>query len=366
MVIGIDASRANRKEKTGVEWYSYWIIQELKKVSEKDRVRFILYTPNKLKGELKNLPKNWQEKILKWPFKYFWTQLRLFWEISNTPPDVLFIPSHALPFFIFKKIKTVITLHDIGFKRYPCLYSFRQRFYTDFVYRTAIKKATKIIVPSIFTKNELINFYRVKAKKIKVVYSGIDKKLFRPVVNQKILDKYGIKKPFILFVGRLEKKKNLNNLIFAFSNLIKKKNINLVLVGPVGYGYKEIKKQILKYKNILETKYVKRDDLPYLYSSAELFIFPSFYEGFGFPGLEAMACGCPVVASNQASLPEIYGSAAVYFNPNDLKEMIEKIEKVIEDKKLKEELIEKGFERIKRYSWEKCAQNILKILLTDI
>jgi len=362
MLIGIDASRANREEKTGVEWYSYYLIQELKKIPLNNGINFILYTPNKLKGELAVLPKNWQEKILKWPLKYLWTQVKLSWEMFKNSPDVLFIPSHALPFFIPKKIKTVITLHDTGFRRYPKAYSFWQRFYTNFVYRNAVKKATKIIVPSNFTKNELINLYHAKTEKIKVVYFGIDKNLFKPTIDQKILEKYRIKKPYILFVGRLEEKKNIKNLISAF--LLLNQPMQLVLVGKPGYGYKEIKKLILRSKNILEIGYVRRNDLPYLYSAAELFILSSFYEGFGFPGLEAMACGCPVIAANQTCLPEIYGPAAIYFDPNSIKEIAGRVEEIINNKSLRKELIKKGFEQVKKYSWERCARETLQILLT--
>lgn len=369
MTIGIDASRANRERKTGVEWYSYYLIQELKKIGSSGDINFILYSPDKLKGDLEKLPNNWQTRILRWPFKYLWTQIRLSWEMIFHPPDVLFIPAHALP--IFCRSRTLITLHDLGFERLPKVYSFWQRVYLRFVYQWAANHADKIIVPSEFTKKELIELYKTDSEKIKVVYLGYDDKIYRPIQNQeeieRVLVKYKIQQPYLLYVGRLEKKKNIKNLIIAYKLLIthyrfspslaKSSNIpKLILVGR-----KDIKFN-LPFGSIIQIDYLSPQELACFYAGAECFVFPSLYEGFGLPILEAMACGCPVVASRAGAIPEISGSAVKYFNPRNVEEITKSILKVIKDRETREIMIQDGLEQVKKYSWAKCAKETMEII----
>lgn len=371
MLIGIDASRANKKNKTGTEWYSYHLIQALKKIPFKPGDKFILYSKNKFKGDLANLPNNWQSKVLSWPFKYVWTHIRLCWEIFFNPPNVLFVPAHALP--IFCRSKKVITVHDLGFKRFKKVYSFSQRIYAYFVHWWAHKKADKIIVPSNFTKEELIQLYHTKEEKIKVIHEGYDKKIFNLNKDQEkikqLLKKYKIEKPYFLFVGRLEKKKNITNLIKAYSKLfnlkLKISLPKLVLIGSPGFNYQEIASEIEKIKPLIyQIGYIQVNELVHFYHGAEAFIFPSLYEGFGLPILEAMACGVPVIASNAGSIPEIGNEAALYFNPNKIEEITNTLKEFLTDKNLKHQLKEKGLKNIEKYSWGKCAQETIKVLLT--
>ncbi len=371
MLIGIDASRANKKNKTGIEWYSYHLIQALKKIPLKPGDKFVLYSRNKLKGELAHLPDNWQSKILSWPFKYIWTHIRLCLEVFFNSPDVLFVPAHALP--IFCRSKKVITIHDLGFKRFKKVYSFSQRIYAYFVHWWANKKADKIIVPSEFTKEELIQLYRTKEEKIRVIHEGYDKEIFNLNENQEkitqLLKKYKIKKPYFLFVGRLEKKKNIANLIKAYSKLsnseIKTSLPKLVLIGTPGVDYQEIALEIEKLKQLIyQIGYIQIDELVHFYHGAEAFIFPSLYEGFGLPILEAMACGIPVIASNAGSIPEVGNGAALYFNPNKIEEITSILKEFLTDQNLKYQLRKKGLKNIEKYSWEKCAQETIKVLLT--
>lgn len=371
MVIGIDASRANQKGKTGVGWYSYHLIQELKKTPLKPGDEFILYSFDELKEDLAQLPEKWQSRKLSWPLRYLWTQIRLSWEMFLNPPDILFVPAHCLP--LVCGAKSVITVHDLGFKRFKKAYSLGQRLYTSFVYWWAVKYADKIIVPSEFTKKELTELYAVKKEKITVIHEGYDKEKFHLMRDREktnlVLGKYGIERPYFLYVGRLETKKNTEGLIKAYNKMCTlNSNVpQLVLVGSPGYGYEKIKKFIPPASgeegksNIKEIGYVEGDDLIFLYSGAEAFIFPSFYEGFGLPVLEAMACGCPVLTSNAGSIPEVGGQAALYFSPNNTDELIKAMKKIAEDKGLKEELKEKGLERIKDFPWEKCARETIEI-----
>jgi glycosyltransferase involved in cell wall biosynthesis len=366
MTIGIDASRANRANKTGVEWYSYYLIQELKKIPVKAGDNFILYGSTELKGELSNLPESWHIKILKWPFKYFWTQVRLSYEMIFNPPDVLFVPAHALP--IFCRAKTVITLHDLGFERFPEAYSFWQRIYLKFVYKWAAKRASKIVVPSEFTRQELMNLYKVETNRIEKIYLAYQQTNFRLISDQEkinsFLAKYEIKKPYILYIGRLEKKKNSLLLLKSFQKLSKAdNNLNLVLVGPKGYGFRELADLLNQLKNkIIYLPYVSQDETPYLYSGASCFLFPTLYEGFGLPILEAMACGCPVAASNTASIPEVGGEAIAYFNPQKVEEIAEIVKKIIYHPEVREQMIAKGLSRVNNFSWAKCASETLNVL----
>ena len=367
MKIGIDASRANREIKTGVEWYSFYLIEELKKITSHSQDQFFLYTDKPLKGELSKLPKNWHEKILFWPFKYLWTKIRLSFEILKNKPDVLFIPSHVLP-LIFPK-KTVITIHDLGYERYPEAYPKLFRFYLKKNYQIASRLAEKIIVPSYFTKKELITLYKVPPEKIEVIHLGYNEKIFKKIEEKekvdKFLEKFGIKKPYLVFIGRLEIKKGIKCLLQAYRLLITNyqlKNISLVLVGKPGYGYNEIRNLKLKIKNLIEIGHVDQNDLPYFYNGAEIFIFPSLYEGFGMPILEAMACGCPVIASDIEPIKEVGGESVIFFKVGDAEDLAEKIKKVLENQELKNQMIQKGLENIKKFSWQKCAKQTLEVL----
>jgi len=360
MVIGIDAVTFNYSKKTGVEWYAYYLIKELIKISSKNN--FVLYSSSKLNI---SLPTNWENRILVWPFKYFWSLIRFSYEMILRKPEVLFVPVRALPFFCSKKL--VFTIHDLGYEVFSKSYSFWQRNYTRFVYQSALKKAKKILVPSEFTKQELIRLYRADPSKIKVISEGYDQEIFKTnkdqQKNQGILKKHGVKKPFLFYLGREEKKKNTLGLIKAFQILRKKfPDLELVLVGSQGWGYQEIKREILKTKGIKELNYLPAEDIPSLYQEAEAFVFPSFYEGFGLPLLEAMACECPVVASQAGSLPEVGGEAAIYFNPNNISEIAEKIQMVLTNQNLKDNLKKKGLERVKNFSWEKCAEQTMREL----
>ncbi|MDA2922351.1 glycosyltransferase family 4 protein [Patescibacteria group bacterium AH-259-L07] len=365
MKIGIDASRANRKFKTGTEWYGYHVIQAMKKIPVRNGDCFILYSPDKLRSNLGHLPKGWGKKQLRWPFTYVWTQIRLFWEMKKYPPDVLFVPSHTLPFFY--RGRSVVTIHDICFEKYPRCYSLFARLYYPLVHRRSATIAAHIIVPSQFTKQQLVELYKVGEDKITVIPLAYDKNNFYVVEDKKkiasILVKYNINKPYFLYIGRLEKKKNIGGLISAYEQLAINNKPTLVLVGKSGLGYDKMKSRIESNNNIIHLGYVDVKDLKYLYNGAEAFIFPSLCEGFGIPVLEAMACGCPVVASKSGSIPEVGGDAVLYFDEDNIDSIVRAMKKIIRDKNLVEELRQKGLAQVNNFSWEKCAEQTMKALL---
>ncbi len=370
MTIGIDASRANKTNKTGTEWYSWHIIEELKKIAKPDD-KFLLYTNSTLTGELKRLPENFSQKKLAWPPKYLWTQIRLWWELLVSPPDILLVPAHTIPFLpLLKKIKVCVNVHDVGFKRSPELYKPIQVWYHDLTMRRIKQRADVIITISEFSKREIIDLYQVDEKKIEVVYLGFDaNKFFVQESNEaslKVLDKYNIAKPYLLYVGRLEKKKNIANMIASFA-LAKedRHDLKLVLAGSSGHQFEEIKKIIEDNKlerEVIITGYVAQEDLPIIYNQAEIFLFPTLYEGFGLPILEGMASGVPVITSNFAPHTEVGGDAAYYADSHSPQALADGIIKILIDSELRQALINKGLIRVKEFSWRKTAEEIYKII----
>jgi len=362
MLIGIDASRANKNKKTGVEWYSYHLIEQFKKIDKKNR--FFLYTNEPLKGDLAKCPLNFEEKVLNWPLSRFWTMGRLTWEMlsAKEKPDLLFVPSHTLP--LAKPDKAVVTILDIGFEHFPDFYHWADKSYHKLAIKIIKRKADKIITVSQYSKKDISNVYNLDMEKIKVVYNGYDKETYHLIKDFEPK----IKEPYILFIGRLELKKNIPRLVKAFARL-KQQNPQLkhklVLIGSKGLTFNLVEKQIKKYQldeQIIFPGWVKDEELPVWLNGADLFAFPSIFEGFGIPVLEAMACGCPVVCSDSTSLPEAAGRATLMFDPRNVEQMTEQMKKVLTDAYIKAELVKKGLERVKNFSWKKCADQTLEVL----
>ena len=368
MVLGIDASRANNKQKTGVEWYAYHLIQELKKIIPEE-IQVVLYSDKPLQGDLADLPKNWRSKVLHWPPKRLWTQVRLSFEMFISPPDVLFIPAHVFP--IIHPKKTIMTVHDIAAIKFPESYNWFERWYSLWSAKRALKKLWKIIVPSEFAKKELSVFGDQTSISVEVVKHGFDKR-YKVISDEdkinSVLQKYKINKPFIMTVGRLEEKKNTVRIIKAF-NMLKDRNSNLqlrlLLVGNPGHGYKKVEQamQNSPYKNdIMQPGWVGEKDLPYIMNAAEVFVFPSLYEGFGLPVLEAFACGTPTVVSKDSSLEEVSEGASVLVDPQSVEEICNGVLNLLDNSNLRQEKIELGLERVEKFSWKKCASDTFEII----
>ncbi|HAT03777.1 MAG TPA: hypothetical protein DCS29_03325 [Candidatus Magasanikbacteria bacterium] len=384
MILGIDASRANNIQKTGVEWYAFHVIQKLKQQTPRD-MRVVLYTDKPLQGEIADLPEGWTQKVLTWPPRRLWTQIRLSWEMLVHAPDILFVPAHVMPLTHPKK--TVVMIHDIAAIKFPRSYNWFERWYSLWSARFALKHTWKMIVPSEFVKKELCTAAlqhgsTTAQEKINVVYHGYDeryKKIDDGIEIEKILKKYSIEKPFIMSVGRLEEKKNTVRIIEAFNKLkivldpdlrvskLETRNSKLLLVGKPGYGFEAVERTINEspFKNdIITPGFVPEEDLPYLMNAAEAFVFPSLYEGFGLPILEALSCGTPIVASKGSSLEEIGGDACVYVDQMDSEDIARGISEIMQNDELKMMNIKKGLERVKEFSWEKCARETLHHLNT--
>jgi glycosyltransferase involved in cell wall biosynthesis len=367
MKIGIDASRANKPHKTGVEWYSYHIIEELKKI-DKDN-HYFLYTDKPLEGELGKCPDNFEEVVLKWWLPRFWTLGRLSLEMKfgKKKPDVLFVPAHTIPLLTPKR--TVVTVHDIGFEHFEHLYPWADKLYHRFSIQVIKRKADRILTVSNYSKKDIVDFYNIPKHKVEVVLNGFDNEKYKEMdVADKELEQFKIFGKYILFIGRLEEKKNTRRLVQAFAkfkNKYSKDEHKLVLVGKQGFGFDRVVEVIEQYNlqdQVIMPGWVSDSDLPKLLNRASLFIFPSLFEGFGIPVVEAMACGCPVVCSKTTSLPEASGAAALMFDPENIEEMVSRIEQVLLNPVVSESLTEKGLNHAARFSWQKCARETLEVI----
>lgn len=359
MLIGIDASRASGKEKTGTENYSSNLILNLAKIDKKNN--YILYVKPNYDLLFDRLPKNFRLKVI--TTKRFWTQIGLSREMISKKPDVLFVPAHLLP--PITPAKMVVTIHDLAWKYFPDAYSKSEIRLQKLAISRAIKKRAKIIVYSQSTFRDLIKFFPVDREKISFVPMGFSYKNFQ--VEKPESSQSKTSGSYILSVGRLEIKKNIINLIKAYNLLRQERKIKekLVLVGKPGLGYDQIKEEInsSKYKHdIIETGFVASTELKNLYANASAFVFPSLYEGFGFPVLEAFAAGVPVVTSKTSSMPEVAGRAALLIDPENPFEIAAAISQILNKPLLRDKLTAAGKIQVKKYNWETCAKETLKIL----
>ncbi len=372
MLIGIDASRANKPEKTGVEWYAWHLIRELKKLTKGDKNSWVLYTREPLKGDLAHLPENWYEVRAKWPPRRMWTQVRMSWEMWRRPCDVLFVPAHVLP--PIRPERSVVTIHDVGFRRMPHLYKQADKRYHEMTTRNIVKTSARIITVSAFSGQEIANLYKADPSRIAITHLGIDHTIYKPFDDssavEEALRKYHIPKPYFFYIGRLERKKNIVNLVKAFDAFKVHRGLgdpaNLVLAGKPGYMYSEIKKQIQAspYKDqIIELGYVPEDDVPALLNGASAYLQVTWYEGFGIPPIQAMACGTPVIAADNTSMPEVIGREnALFVPPDGIDKTARAMERIMTDPALVASLREKGIERAKRFTWEETARKTLPVL----
>jgi len=382
MVIGINAAAALKHPRTGIEEYTYQLVKHLTMLPEAREHRFLLYVPGTntriSTNDTKNnyfdffLPSNFEIKILRWPLPFLWTQIRLALEVFFRKTEVLFIPVHVLPFFHPKN--SVVTIHGLEYEYFPRHYSFFRCWYLKRSTKRALKRARKIIAVSENTKQDLIKLYGTPAEKIEVVRHGVSVCHFgesqnldpersgcrvKPGMTMKVDE------PYLLYLGRLETKKNVQGILEAYRILKEKDNVphQLVLAGARGFGYKNLKFKIENYKlKIKELGYVGEEEKWQLLANADIFLFPSFCEGFGLPVLEAQTAGTPVITSNNSCLPEVAGKGALFVDPRRPEQIAEAAKSIIDDKNLRDKLRQLGYENVKRFGWEKCARETLNVL----
>jgi glycosyltransferase involved in cell wall biosynthesis len=365
-IIGIDGNEANIEDKVGIGEYAFELISQFSKiVSTRKDLKFRVYLKSEPRMEMPVPTENWQYQIV--GPKKFWTQiglpLKLFRETKK--PDVFFSPSHYAP--RFSPVPTAISIMDLSYIHFPELFTKHDLYQLVNWTKYSAKNARKIFTISNFSRNDIIKTYGKDSKAVITTYLGVKQiQDSRPKIKdmEEISKKFGISKPYILFVGTLQPRKNIVKLIEAFS-LLKNKDTELVIVGKKGWLFEEIFQSPEKYgvaDRIKFLDFVGDEDLPGLYKNALCFVLPSLYEGFGLPVLEAMKFGCPTVISDVSSLPEVGGDAALYFDPQSVDDIAKKLETVISDEKLREEMIRKGYNQVKKFSWEKTAKETLEVL----
>jgi glycosyltransferase involved in cell wall biosynthesis len=376
MLIGIDASRATVARRTGTETYSLYLIRSL--IALESGHRFRLYTKGRPPdGALWTGPAPAGVEVRPIPLPRLWTHLRLSAEMLAHPPDLLFVPSHVLP--RAHPRLSVATVHDLGYLYFPEAHRPRDRRYLDWSTGWNARASAAVLADSQATKADLVRAYGVDGSKVHVVYLGRDE-AFAPVrageVLARVCARYGIAGPYLLYVGTLQPRKNLARLVEAYARLVGNPTevrdqrrddagIRLVLAGKRGWLYDDLFARVRRLGlegRVVFPGYVEEGDLPALYSGALAALFPSLYEGFGIPVLEAQACGVPVMTSNNSSLPEVAGDAALLVDPHDVEAIAAAMQRLATDEALRAELVRRGFENIKRFSWEKCARETLAVL----
>jgi len=301
--------------------------------------------------------------------RVLWQLFILPFKLKKLNVNILHSTNYITPLFKFN-LKFIVTIHDLTFIIFPEKFTIVKRLFFRFMVPIFIRKADKVITVSENTKNDIIKFLKVPKEKISVTFETYNEcydSEIKKEDSKKILDKYGINKNYFLFVGMIEPRKNILSILKAFIELDDELDEDLVIVGKKGWYYREIEEFMENIKNkrlknrIIFTGFVSEKELVSIYKNAEIFIYPSFYEGFGIPPLEAMVCGVPVITSNTSSIPEVVGDAAIKIDPYNYIELKEAIKVLKHNPQKKEEMSEKGKEQSKKFSSKKFAENTINI-----
>ncbi len=369
MHIGVDARALTKEKKVGVHNYCLNLLKSLARIDFDNK--YTLYVDKPVKESFTVEDGRFSFKILNLGWlgrRHRWLWQGTIWAMDLVlhPIDILFSPASA--FCWYRPGKFVVTIHDTSFQISKDFYTTKIRAIWGISPRSA-KYADMVIVPSQSTKRDVVRFYGVNPEKIAVIFEGHDEEVYKPQDNLAQIEEtkreYNIRGKYILYVGTLEPRKNIPRLIEAFHSL-KKEGVKhkLIVAGKLGWLYKDIFTTVnrLNLENeVIFTGYVPQKELPILMSGAEVFAYPSLCEGFGLPPLEAMACGTPVIVSNTSSLPEVVGDAGILVDPYDSKEIAQAMYHVISDEGLRQQMRQKGLKRAKMFSWEKTAQQTLKV-----
>lgn len=384
MRIGIDASRYKITEPTGVEWYSFHLLNNLIPLLGRfHQHEVVVFVNGKFKANSFpfDLPFNVRLRVVERERQ--WTQIGLWKALKEEKVDLLFVPSHIAP--LLYRGKLVTTIHDIAFK-IPELkesYGWKEKMFLDWTTAWMAIRSDKIIVPSEATGNDLRKYYKWTGLKerIRVIYHG---GMERSGENNPLLLKWksaeitkfnkkfdlGKNEQIMLFIGRIELKKNILKILDAFKIFSENhKNWKLVLAGKDGHGANVIKEKIEELEmrdQVVLTGYIEEKEKKYLLSQADIFVFPSLYEGFGLPILEAFTFKKPVITSNSSSMPEVAGKAAHLVDKNSVVEICKGMTMLADDKKYTEKLSGKIEKQLDKFDWQKCAEETLEVLMESL
>jgi glycosyltransferase involved in cell wall biosynthesis len=371
MHIGIDASRIAVATRTGTEHYTYELIAAL--AQQDQQTRYTLYC-NQLPRSLPPLGPNFALRRI--PLPRLWTHARLSAEVALHPPDVLFIPAHVLPLGapLQRRTRSVVTIHDLGYLHFPAAHTRAQRLQLRLSTLWSARAASHLIAISAATRDDLVRFTGISPTKVSVVHHGVSPR-FRPVEDRTqiaaVRARYGITENYVFYVGTIQPRKNLLRLIEAFAQALPDapSGLQFVIAGKRGWLSEAIERRAAELgvaERVRFIGYADDDDLPALISGALAFVFPSLYEGFGMPVLEAMACGTPVLTSTTSSLPEVAGDAALLVPPDDTAAIAAGLRHLFAEGRLRTELRERGLRHAAQFTWERCAAQTRAILASMV
>lgn len=384
MRIGIDVRCLAEGRRTGVEEYAINLLHNIFSLDAKNE--YILFF-NSFKSPAINIldfdkyPNvalkkfNFPNKLLNFLFWYCnWPKIDKM--IGGT--DIFFMPNIIFG-SVSNKCKLITTIHDLSFERYPETFSWKRRWWHLFINpKKMCREADKIIAVSQSSAQDIGSIFGIAKDKIQIIHSGIAEK-FRILDRNDskliaVKEKYKLPYKFILYLGTIEPRKNIGGIIRAYNQLrqeaINSKNdeilkYKLVIAGSSGWLSQKIFTEIEKSEfkeNILTINFVEDADKEYVFNLASLFVYPSFFEGFGFPPLEAMACGVPVIISNNSSLPEVAGAGAIMIDPDKPEEICQAMLEILTNSELRDNLIQKGLAQPKQFNWKKTAEEFLKMI----
>lgn len=370
-------------QKTGIGEYAYNLLNELFEIDRQNEY-YLFY--NSHKDIEQNIPKynyinvhyckfTHPNKLLNLSLKFFkYPKIdQLIYKQQKVKIDLFILPN--INFYAFSKgVKTILTIHDLSFKRFPEFFSLKRRLWHWIINpKKLCQKANQIIAVSRSTKRDLADLYKIDEEKIQVIHSGISPiiKKQEKLAMESIKSKYNLPDKFILFLGTIEPRKNVIGVIKAFEGVKKiardfsdLKDCHLVIVGPRGWKNRGIFKAIetSKFKNQIKyLGYIPIEEKSAFYSLADVFIYPSFYEGFGFPPLEAIKCETPVITSYNSSLAEVAGDYSILVNPYDIREIKQAILQIFQSAEIGKTLIKKGREINDKFNWQKTANEVLEL-----
>lgn len=371
MRIGIDARMYNQ---SGIGRYIRGLVNNLQKIDKKNSFFILL---NKQDFNTVNFKDNFQKVLADFAWYSVSEQIGMPRLLNSLNLDLVHFPHFNVP--IMYGGKYVVTIHDLIHQHFQTiratthgqsLYKIKKFGYA-LVFKSAVKRSCKVLTPSVFVRNQLINESSLNSDKIIVTEEGVDHEFentAKKMTAQKsliIIEKLAIRLPYIFYMGNAHPHKNVEKLISVFLKLNNKyRQLNLVLSGQDHYFWDRIKNEVLSRNNtgnIKFTGYVTDEQAAALYKNAAAYVFPSLEEGFGIPLLEAMACSCPVVSSGAGSLPEVGGDACIYFDPTSSEDMFKKIESVLSSETTRKDLIKKGLKRYTQFNWEKMAKQTLEV-----
>ncbi len=379
MKIGIDIRTLMDTHYSGVSEYTLNLLEAIFKLDKKNEYKLFY---NSGKDVSKQIPQFAYDNVTvistRYPNKIFNNLMQRIWHRPKIDQllgvDLFFMPNIGF-ISLSSRCKKVITIHDLSYWRYPEFFSIKRILWHKLIgVKKLLRNFDMVAAVSENTKNDILELSHIPLEKVRVIYSGLGEQ-YHQITNDiekrnlaLIQRKYQLPQKFILYLSTIEPRKNVSGIIRAFDQFILEnadmKDSGLVIAGARGWKSGEVFKnwQASRFKaKIKFLGYVDQSDKVYLYNLASLFIYPSFYEGFGFPPLEAMACGCPVITSTVSSLPEIAGQAALMVNPDNISEIAQAIFLIMTDIQLRNNIIKKALETVQKFRWEKTAQDYLQL-----